>query len=148
MSEQFDGAEDRPTATPFLGALVIVVGVVIIIGLINLFDREPVSPEQEIIGAVIAQNDALQRQDYEDFREFTCAAQHRSESEILEDQRNSVERRGERYLDDVADVTVSGERATARATYHFDNAPDDEVPAELTFVREDGSWKVCSPGPR
>lgn len=148
MTEQPDAAGDRPTATPFLGALVIIIGVLIIVGLINLFDREPVTPEQEIIGAVIAQNDALQRQDYADYTTFTCAAQHKTESEVLDEQRNSVDRRGERYLGDVTDVTIDGDRATARAIYHFDNAPDDEVAAEMTFVREAGSWKVCSPGPR
>lgn len=148
MTEQFDVPEDRPSATPFLGALVIAVGVVLIIGLTNLFNREPVSPEQEIARAVVGQNDALQRQDYGDFREFTCAAAQKTESEILDEQRNSAQRRGERYLDDVTDIAVDGDKASARVTYHFDHAPDDEVPAEMTFVREDGGWKVCSPGPR
>lgn len=148
MSEQSDPREDRPTATPFLGALVIVIGGLIIIGLINLFDREPVTPEQQITGAAITQNEALQRQDYPDFQAATCRAEQKSESEILDEQRLSVERRGERYLDDVTDIAVNGDRATARVTYHFDKAPDDDVPAEMTFVREDGSWKVCSLGPR
>ena len=33
------------------------------------------------------------------------------------------------------------------AVYYFDNARDDKVDAELTVVREDGSWRVCSPTP-
>jgi hypothetical protein len=32
-------------------------------------------------------------------------------------------------------------------TYHFDKAPDDKKPVPMTFVREDGAWKVCSTGP-
>jgi hypothetical protein len=30
--------------------------------------------------------------------------------------------------------------------YHFDKTPDTTSGAELTVAREDGTWKVCSPG--
>ena len=54
---------------------------------------------------------------------------------------------GERFVDDVTEVAVDGDRATAKVTYHFDKAPDTKTGVETTFVREDGAWKVCSPGP-
>jgi hypothetical protein len=44
-------------------------------------------------------------------------------------------------------VVIDGDRATATVTYHFDKAPDTKTGVEMTFVREDGAWKVCSPGP-
>ncbi len=45
-------------------------------------------------------------------------------------------------------VKIDGDRATATVTYHFDKAPDDQKPVStMTFVREDGAWKVCSTGP-
>ena len=39
------------------------------------------------------------------------------------------------------------DRATAKVTYHFDKAPDTKTGVAMTFVREDGAWKVCSTGP-
>lgn len=140
---------DRPTATPFLAALVIIVLVVVAIGLLNLFGGDSERPpDQQVATAAVGQNDALQRQDYGDFLTYTCATQHGSEAEVLGAQRDSVERNGERTIDDVTEVEIDGDRATATVTYHFDNAPDTKKEAEVAFVREGGAWKVCSPVPR
>jgi hypothetical protein len=138
---------DRPTAAPFLAALVIIVLVVIAIGLLNLFGHEEVPQDQQVARAAVGQNDALQRRSYADYRGYTCAAQHDSEAEVLARQRDSVDERGARFVDDVTDIKVDGDRATARVTYHFDKAPDVKTPVDISFVREDGAWKVCSPGP-
>ena len=126
---------------PFLGALAIIVFVVIVIGLFNIFGKNDVSEDQQVGWAAVGQNDALQRQNY------TCRDQQGVEADILARQRDSVAKRGERFVDDVTDVAVDGDRATAKVTYHFDKAPDTKTGVETTFVREDGAWKVCSPGP-
>ncbi|MGV0602146.1 nuclear transport factor 2 family protein, partial [Mycolicibacterium pulveris] len=63
-------------------------------------------------------------------------------------QRDSVDSRGERFVDEVTDIKVDGDRARAKVTYHFDKAPDTKSSATMSFVREDGAWKVCSAGPR
>ncbi|MEO3758802.1 lumazine-binding protein [Mycobacterium sp. B14F4] len=144
---EFDRA-DRPTATPFLVALGIIVLVVIVIGLLNLFGGQERPVEQQVATAAVGQNDALQRQNYADFRGYTCAAQQGNESEVLAVQRESVDKRGERFVDDVTEVKIDGDRATATVTYHFDKAPDAKEDAAMTFVREGGAWKVCSLGPR
>jgi len=52
-----------------------------------------------------------------------------------------------RFNATVTDVKIEGDSATATVTYHFDKAPDDKTPVPMTFVREDGAWKVCSTGP-
>ena len=57
-------------------------------------------------------------------------------------------KQGERFVDDVTDVRIDGDSATATVKYHFDKAPDTKSGVEMTFVREDGAWKVCSTGPR
>ena len=62
-------------------------------------------------------------------------------------QRDSAAKRGARFVDDVTDVKIDGDRATATVTYHFDKAPDEKTPVPMTFLREDGAWKVCSTGP-
>ncbi len=138
---------DRPTMTPFLAALAVVVLVVIGIGLFNLMGDDGPSPEQQVARAAVGQNDALQRQSYTDFGSYTCAAERGTEADVLAGQRNSVETRGERFVDDVTDVNVDGDRATAKVTYHFDKAPDTKTTVTMSFVREDGAWKVCSDGP-
>jgi hypothetical protein len=139
---------DRPTAAPFLAALAIIVLVVITIGLLNLFGGDERPADEEVARAAVGQNDALQRQKYPDFQAYTCRAQLGSESEILAAQRDSVTKRGERFVDDVTEIKIDGDHATAKVTYHFDKAPDAKTDAEIAFVREDGAWKVCSPGPR
>jgi hypothetical protein len=132
---------------PFLGALAIIVLVVITIALFNVFGSDDV-PEDQLVGrAAVGQNDALQRQHYGDFRTYTCKALQSSEAEVLARQRDSVTKRGERFVDDVTKVVIDGDHATATVTYHFDKAPDTKSDVLTTFVREDRAWKVCSSGP-
>jgi hypothetical protein len=132
---------------PFLGALAIIVLVVIAIWLFNVFGTDDVPADQQVGKAAVGQNDALQRQHYADFRTYTCHAQQGPEADILARQRDSVAKRGERFVDDVTDVVIDGDRATATVTYHFGKAPDTKTGVAMTFTREDGAWKVCSTGP-
>lgn len=136
---------DRPTATPFLLALVIIVVVITAILVMNRGDGDG-DPEQ-IGRAVVAQNDALQRQDYQAFVASTCTAQHGTEDEVLTRQRESAATRGERYVDGASNIVVDGDTATATVRYHFGANEESEATAEMSFVREDGTWKVCSVGP-
>jgi hypothetical protein len=138
---------DRPTIAPFLGALAVIVLVVIGIVAVNAFSDDGPTPEQELGRAAVAQNDALQRSAYQDFVTHTCGEQHGVESEVLARQRDSVDKRGERYVDGVSDAKIDGDNATATVTYHFNEAPDTKVSAEMRFVRDGQTWKVCSPGP-
>jgi cytochrome oxidase Cu insertion factor (SCO1/SenC/PrrC family) len=61
----------RPTMTPFLAALAIIVLVVIAIGLFNFFGDDELPANQQVARAAVGQNDALQRQDYTAFRSYT-----------------------------------------------------------------------------
>jgi hypothetical protein len=142
-----DAAADRPTIAPFLGALAIIVLVVIAIVLFNVFGDDDFPPDQRVGRAAVGQNDALQRQNYADFRTYTCRDQQGVEADVLARQRDSVAKRGERFVDDVTDVAIEGDHATAKVTYHFDKAPDTKTGVAMTFVSEDGAWKVCSTGP-
>jgi hypothetical protein len=137
-----DYGPDRPTIAPFVGALAVIVLVVIGIVLFNVFGSSPAAGT-DVGRAIVGQNDALQRQNYADYRAFTCRAVQGSEADFLARQRDSVTRNGERYVDDVKDVRIDGDRATASVTYHFDKTADTTSGSELTVVREDGSWKVC-----
>jgi hypothetical protein len=132
---------------PFLGALAIIVVVVIAIWLFSVFDSDRTPEDQRVGRAAAGQNDALQRENFADFGTYTCAKMRGSEADLLAHQRDSAAKRGARFVDDVTDVKIDGDRATATVTYHFDKAPDEKTPVPMTFVREDGAWKVCSTGP-
>jgi Putative lumazine-binding len=135
---------DRPTAAPFLGALAIFALVVIAIILFNVFGTQKTTPGDQVAQAAVGQNDALQRQDYGKYRNFTCRADEGTEATFLAGQRDSVAKNGERYVNDVPSIRVDGDRATATVIYHFANTSDQTFSADLTFVREDGAWRVCS----
>jgi hypothetical protein len=140
-------AADRPTFAPFLGALAIIGLVVIAIVAFNVFGSDDVPADQQIGRAAVGQNDALHRANYADFRTYTCRNQQGVETDFLAQQRDSADKRGGRVVDDVTDVVIDGDRATTKVTYHFDKAPDTKTGVAMTFVREDGAWKVCSTGP-
>jgi hypothetical protein len=142
MNEESES--DRPTITPFLGALAIIVLVVSGIALLNLLGGDGLSEDQRVGRAAVAQNDAMQRESYPEYLDYTCREQRSAEAEFLAQQRDSVAKRGARYVDDVTAVTIEGDRATGTVVYHFDNAPDTKINAETRFVREDGTWRVCS----
>jgi len=143
-----DDTSNSPTAMPILVALGIVGVVLVVMVLLRMIGGEDVSAEGAVGRAVVGQNDALQREDYADFRRYTCAERHGSEAEVIGEQRESSEARGARFVDDVADVAVDGGRATATVVYHFEGSADQKLPTPMTFVLEGGEWTVCSAGPR
>jgi hypothetical protein len=132
---------------PFLGALAIIVVVVIAIWLFSVFEGDRTPEDQRVGRAAVGQNDALQRENFADFSTYTCEKSRGSQTDMVARQRDSSAKRGARFVDDVTDVKIEGDRATATVTYHFDKAPDDKKPVPMTFVREGGAWKVCSTGP-
>lgn len=142
-----ESTDTGSTPVPFMIALAIIVVVIGGIGLSKLFGGNDV-PEVDVVAqAAIAQNDALQRSDYSDFRAYTCAAEVGDEADVLKQQQDSVNSKGARFIDGVSGVAIDGDKATGTVTYHFDKTPDDTVDSPMTFVREDGVWKVCSAGP-
>lgn len=138
---------DNATPWPFLGALAIIVLVVIGIGVLRLINRDAANEHEAVVRAALGQNDALQRLDYRDFRANTCAQQAGAEAEVLARQRDSVAQKGARYVNNVTGVTIDGDRATANVSYYFAGDKDTKIDTVTTFVREDGGWRVCSPGP-
>ena len=146
-SEPDSQGADRRTAAPFLAALAIISLVVIAIALVNYFTDDELTPEQQVVRAAVAQNDALQKENFADFAKNTCRAEQGTEAEVIAGQRDSKEKQGRRLIDDVTEVVVSGDSATAKVTYEFDKAQGTKLDTETTFVREDGAWKVCSSGP-
>ena len=141
-------ADSRPSLLPILTALAVVAVVLIAIGLLRTVRGDDTSDEGGVGIAAVGQNDALQRGDYPDVRTYTCVGEQGTEAAVLADQRQSAAARGARFVDDVTGIVVTGDRATATVVYHFERSPDAKISSTMTFLREDGQWKVCSPGPR
>lgn len=134
---------DKPTIWPFAGALAIIVLVLIAIFAFNSFTSSAPSDQQQLGTAIVGQNDALQREDYAAYAGFTCRAKQGEEQKVLAQQRDSVAKQGQRYVDDVADMNIDGDRATAKVTYSFEKSRDTKTTSDVALVREDGAWKVC-----
>ena len=141
-----DGSRSSPA--PILGALAVVLSALAVFWVLQMVAGDAQSDEDRVALAAVGQNDALQRGDYADFRTFTCIAEQGTESGVLTDQRQSSSAKGARFVDDVTGIAVTSDRATATVVYHFEKAPDDKISSVTTFVRENGRWTVCSPGPR
>jgi hypothetical protein len=143
-------AEDRSSSIlPIVIAAAIVIVAMGSMWALTFFRTDDKLPDDGlVVRAVVAQNDALQRENYTDFRSYTCAAQQGTEPQVLSDQRQSKNTKGNRFVNDIKDFAITGDRATATVAYHFEKSPDDTVSQPMTFVRENGAWKVCSPGPR
>jgi len=149
MTDPDGDPDDRGTSLmPIVTALTVIVIALIAIALSRMI-RGDVQPDEGRVGtAAVGQNDALQRRDYADFQTFTCVAEQGTEARVLAEQQQSATVKGARFVDDVTAIAVTGDRATATVVYHFERSPDDKIKTATTFVREDGEWKVCSPGPR
>lgn len=140
--------KSRASLVPILAAAAIVALALISIYVLRMFIGDDLPDNDAVARAVVGQNDALQRENYSDFKTFTCLAQQGIENQVLADQQQSVSAKGHRFVDDVKDITVTGDRATATVVYRFDKAAENKIDVPTTVVRENGDWKVCSPGPR
>lgn len=139
------GPEDTDSSPlPMLLAIGVVVLVLLALG-ISTFLRTGGGDDTAVVRAAIGQNDALQRADYAAFRNFTCAAEQGSEPDFVSRQRESTQLRGARYVQNVTSVKVDDDRATATVVYYFEKDTENKITTPTSFVREDGSWKVCSP---
>jgi hypothetical protein len=138
---------DRSSPVPILIAMGVALLVLGAIGVAWLFSDKTMSEDVKVGRAAVGQNDALQRDNYSDFRKYTCAAQQGTEAEVLGRQQKSKTVQGARYVDDVTEVKIDGDRATATVVYHFEHSADNKIEVPMTFVRENGDWTVCSPGP-
>lgn len=150
MTETPDSEPDvsRPTFLPVLIALGVVAFVLIAMTLFRMIGSGRVSDENAVGRAVVAQNDALQREDYAAFRANTCPADQGTQTDVIAGQQRSKAAKGPRFVEDVRGVEVDGDRASATVVYYFENNKDDKITVPITFMRADGGWKVCSAGPR
>lgn len=148
MTASPDDPDDGRSAAPILIAIGIVAFVLFTMVVFRMIGNSRTSEDSGVGRAVVAQNDALQREDYTAFRGYTCAAEQGVGAEVIAGQQRSKSARGARFVEDVTDIKIDGDRATATVVYYFEKNKADRVTSPTVFVRENDAWKVCSPGPR
>jgi hypothetical protein len=136
--------EERGSMAPFAAAAAVFALVVIGVAVFAMNRGDGLSEDQRVGRAAVGQNDALQRKNYADYQRYTCTAQQGKEAEVLSAQEDSVSKHGARYVDDVTDVRIDGDSATGTVAYHFQNDSNIKRTTPMTFVRQDGEWKVCA----
>ena len=142
-----DEGDSGATPWPFIGALTIIVLVLLGVWALQHFNRGDDTQREAVVRAALGQNDALQRGSYADFQANTCAHLVSPEAAVQARQQESVARRGARYVENVTGVSVDGDQAKADIVYYFAGAKDDKINVAASFVREDGTWRVCTDGP-
>ncbi|MFW0787554.1 hypothetical protein AAFP35_23910 [Gordonia sp. CPCC 206044] len=155
-SQSTDPADDAEQPSwkalwPFLVALAVVVVAAAGIGISYLIRpaEDRMSEEARVQHAVNDQYTARNDLDYAKYRASTCAttvssATFPTEAVFLDENRKSSEQNGHIVIPEITDITVDGDRATAKVHWHFDDKPDDEQTTGVVVVREDGDWKVCT----
>jgi hypothetical protein len=136
--------DEQGSLMPFAAAVAVFALVVISVAVFSMTRGDGLTEPQRVGRAAVGQNDALQRQNYADYQRYTCAAEQGTEANTLNTQQESVRQHGARYVDDVTDVTIDGDRATATVKYHYEKDPNGKHSTPMTFARQDGQWKVCS----
>jgi hypothetical protein len=136
--------DNTTTLWPFAAALVIFALVVIAVLVFTRVRGDGLTEEQRAGRAAVGQNDALQRLNYGDFRKYTCTSAQGDEATVIAAQRDSASKNGARYVDDVKDVKIDGDKADGTVVYHFDKNAADKRSSPLVFAKQDGQWKVCS----
>src|ERR1700746_2774109 len=106
------GDEERGSLAPFVAAFAVFALVVIGVAVFTLTRGDGLTEGQRVGRAAVGQNDALQRQNYDDYQRYTCPAMLGTEGAFLAAQQDSVRQHGARYVDDVTDVKIDGDRAT------------------------------------
>ncbi|NDK88140.1 hypothetical protein GYA93_00870 [Gordonia desulfuricans] len=137
-------------AWPFLVALVVVALAALGIGLSYLFRpaEERASDAAKVQYAINDQYTARNNVDYAAYRESTCAAElastgFPSEQTFTTENQASLEANGRVIIPEITDVSVDGDRATAKVHWQFDKKSDQTHTVDTVVVREDGNWKVC-----
>ena len=141
--DDLEGGE-RGSLWPFGAALAVFALVVIAVAVFTFTRDDGLTDEQRVGRAAVGQNDALQRQDYADYQRYTCA--RRKALKLTSLLRNGIRRVSTApgtSTTSPASRSTTTERprpwpTTSRRT------PNSKRTTELTFVRQDGQWKVCS----
>ena len=154
-NSDLDADEQRPRtwkdAWPFWIALLVVVVAILAVVLSNMLRpaEERASDSGQVQFAINDNYTARNNVDYGKFTQSTCAADTSStsfisEQEFVSQNRTSVESKGRIVIPEITDVTVNGDRATARVHWHFDKTPDEKQTTSVVVVKDDGTWKLCT----
>ncbi|GED99142.1 Rv0361 family membrane protein [Gordonia crocea] len=138
---------DAPTKGPFLAALAVVVvliGVILIVQWVRPFS-DRISDEDTVRIAVNDHYTARNAVNYDSFRAATCAAKVPPRAEFESTNTRSREANGRIVIPQgqIADVTITGDKASATVTWHYEKRATENQKTPTTLIRQDDKWKVC-----
>jgi Protein of unknown function (DUF2510) len=136
------GGPPQRSRTPIaLIGVVAVIAVLAVAGvLVYKFVLPRLSPPEDQIRTVVkAVNDEMNKADGAGLARSTCAGADPLTSDELRQQR---EQHGT-IATSVTDIRVTGDRATGTITDTWSDAPNTPVSGTQSFVKENGSWKIC-----
>lgn len=145
-----EGSKSWKDAWPFWVALIVVVAAILGVVLSNVLRpaEDRASDSAQVQFAINDVYTARNNVDYGKYKAATCATDVTSgailpEAEFVAQNRKSVETNGRIVIPEITDVTVTGDRATARVHWHFDKSPDQTQVTSVVVVKDNGDWKVC-----
>ena len=145
------GSPSWKAALPFIIAVVVVVVVVIGVLISNAVRpaEDRMSEDAKVQHAINDYYTARNEADFDKYTAANCAAVRGAEGfptkdKFVADNRRSMDDNGQIKIPEITDLTVDGDRATARVHWHFEKSEDKKNVVDTTVVREDGKWKVCT----
>ena len=127
-----------------IGAIV----AVIVLGVGGFFGykyfNKPSSPEDQIRAIVQKKADEFNATNYSYDPQLVCKANVAEDEKEFKQARKLTSKTGTVSIS-VANIQVTGDSATADATFKFQKLPDATKTESSKFIKEDGKWKSCDP---
>jgi Protein of unknown function (DUF2510) len=147
--QQQAGPPPQESSNPMVIIGVIVALVVLAVGGFlgykHVVKSPPASPEDQIKALVQREADAWNNSNFSYDPETDCKASASDYTEKQAEKLRNLRAQLGTTSASVANIHVTGDKATADTTLKFQNAPDHPVITNEQFVQEDGRWKDCSP---
>jgi hypothetical protein len=110
----------------------------------HFFKRPPASPEDQIRTVVQRETDEFNKGNFSYNPQLQCKANAGNNDSEIKKGRNLIAQIGPMSAS-VANIHVTGDKATGDITVRFQKLPDKSDTINAQFVKEDGSWKDCTP---
>lgn len=151
LAEEFGDDDPETSRWPFWAAAIMVVGLVVVVTLLGVFNSPDNRRGTETTQIQHAVNDAYTARNslnYQQYRDSYCAAMlHSPEFPTAEQfaERNRVERDEQGLLViPTMTVDVNGDTGRVSVTWHREGNAEQSQVTDLTVVREGDEWKVCT----
>jgi hypothetical protein len=151
FAEEFGDDDPEASRWPFWAAAALVVGLVVVVaalGVINSYGNRRGDDTTQIQHAVNDAYTARNSLNYQQYRDSYCAAvlaspEFPTAEQFAERNRTDRDAQGALVIPTMT-VDTAGDTAQVAVTWYRDKTADRRQVTDLTVVREDDEWKVCT----